>query len=118
MIHTRCFPPRGYYAITLFPFVFYKGRPLNRRELRHETVHLWQQLTLLVVLFYLLYGLFWLWGLLRYRSGDKAYRAIPFERSAYRLEARETLGWREMAFDWIRCLREDNGGGSGELEAQ
>ena len=40
MIHTRWFPPKGFYAITLFPFVFYNGRQLTAREQRHETVHL------------------------------------------------------------------------------
>ena len=101
LIHTRRFPVRGYHAITLFPFVFYNGKPLSEREVWHETVHLWQQAVLLVVPFYLLYFLFWLWGLLRYRNQECAYRSIPFERSAYRLEQESELGWREMAFDWI-----------------
>lgn len=102
MIHTRWFPPKGFYAITLFPFVFYNGRRLTAREQRHETVHLWQQVTLLIVPFYVLYLLFWLRGLLRFRSVEQAYRSIPFERSAYRLETCDGIGWRTMAFDWIR----------------
>ena len=44
LIRTRRFPPRNYHAITLFPFILYKGKALTRRDLRHETVHLWQQL--------------------------------------------------------------------------
>ena len=105
LIHTRHFPPRGYNAITLFPLVFYKGEPLSDRECCHETVHLWQQFTLLIVPFYLLYFLFWLVALLRYRNCQRAYRAIPFERSAYRLESRKDLRPLTMAFDWLRCLR-------------
>lgn len=105
LIHTRHFPPRGYNAITLFPFVFYKGEPLSDRECCHETVHLWQQFTLLIVPFYLLYFLFWLVALLRYRNWQRAYRAIPFERSAYRLESRKDLRPLTMAFDWLRCFR-------------
>lgn len=104
LVHTRRFPPRGYSAITLFPFVFHNGDALTARVLRHETVHLYQQLYLLVVPFYVLYLLFWLIGLLRYRNHDRAYRNIPFERSAYRLEGRSDLRWRTMAFDWLRCL--------------
>ena len=103
-IHTRKFPPRGFYAVTLFPVIFHKGEKLSEHELRHETVHLWQQAALLVVPFYVLYLLFWLIGLLRYRNHDRAYRNIPFERSAYRLEGRTDLRWRTMAFDWLRCL--------------
>ena len=69
--------------------------------MRHETVHLWQQAALLVVPFYVLYLLFWVINLMRFRSPDRAYREIPFERSAYRLEAKGDLAWTTMAFDWL-----------------
>lgn len=105
LIHTRHFPPRAYNAITLAPFVFYNCDVLPDRTLRHETIHLYQQLSLLVVPFYVLYLLFWLYGLLRYRNHDRAYRSIPFERSAYRLEAHADLRWSTMSFDWLRCLK-------------
>ena len=105
LIHTRHFPFGDYRAITLFPVVFYKGAPLEERDVRHETVHLWQQLALLIVPFYLLYCLFWLLALLRYRNAYRAYRANPFERSAYQLESRSNLPRRMMAFHWLRCIR-------------
>ena len=87
--------------------VFYRDGRLTPREVRHETVHLWQQALLLVVPFYVLYVLFWLVGLLRYRDSDRAYREIPFERSAYLLEQHEGLTWKAMAFGWVRCLAGD-----------
>jgi len=105
LIHTRRFPPRAYHAITLFPFVFYNGERLDEREVRHETVHLWQQAALLLVGFYLLYLLFWIWFLLRYRDFDKAYRSIPFERSAYLLEADKGVRPLVQAFHWMKCLK-------------
>ena len=105
LIHTHHFPPQGYNAITLFPFVFHNEPQMNERELRHETIHLWQQLLLLVVLFYVLYLFFWLIGLLRYRNLYHAYRSIPFERSAYRLDSSPSLPWHIQSFDWIRCLK-------------
>ena len=103
LIHTGHFPFGSYHAITLFPFIFYKGH-LSARDLRHERIHLWQQAALLVLPFYLFYGLFWLAGLVRHRNAYRAYRNIPFERSAYRLEGRTGLRWRTMAFDWLRYL--------------
>ena len=104
-IHTRHFPPRGFYAITLFPVIFHRGKRLSESQLRHETVHLWQQGALLIVLFYVLYLIFWLIGLLRYRDKDRAYREIPFERSAYALESLpRQSGWRQ-AFDWMTRVR-------------
>ena len=103
-IHTRHFPPRGFYAISLFPVIFHRGEKLSERDLRHETVHLWQQAALLIVLFYVLYLIFWIIGLLRYRDKDRAYREIPFERSAYALESLPRQSGWQQAFDWIKRI--------------
>jgi len=105
LIHTRRFPFGSYRAITLFPLILYKGQPLTEREVRHERIHLWQQAVLLVVPFYVLYVLFWLVGLVRHRDAYRAYRSIPFERSAYALEATPALSRRRMALDWVRLVR-------------
>ncbi len=101
LVHTRRFPPRDFHAITLFPFVFYNGRPLSEIELRHETIHLWQQASLLFVGFYLLYFLFWLAALIRYRDTFRAYRSIPFERYAYDHESTPRLTPLQMSFGWL-----------------
>ena len=103
LIHTGHFPFGSYHAITLFPFIFYKGH-LSARDLRHERIHLWQQATLLVIPFYILYLAFWLAALLRYRNAYRAYRNIPFERSAYYLECRPDSRPLTMAFDWLRHM--------------
>lgn len=104
LVNTRRFPPCRFHAITLFPFVFYNGQPLNGREVRHETVHLWQQAALLLVGFYVLYFVFWLIGLLRYRNRDRAYREIPFERSAYILESKSDVNPIRQSYHWITCI--------------
>ena len=113
VIHTRHFPPRGFHAITLFPFVFYRGAALNESDRRHETVHLWQQAVLLVLPFYLLYLLFWLFGLLCYRDSRKAYMSIPFERSAYALQSQSKVSPLLAAFDWLHHLRSNKVYGTG-----
>lgn len=105
LIHTRRFPPKSFHAITLFPFVFFNGKPLKENEIRHETVHLWQQISLFILLFYLLYLFFWLYGLFRYRDSKRAYREIPFERSAYQLENRTDSKPMTQSFDWIKHIR-------------
>lgn len=104
MIHTRHFPPRGFHAITLFPVIFYNDDRMTERDIRHETVHLWQQAALLVIPFYLLYFIFWLAGLLHYRNNNAAYHSIPFEQSAYFLEKEKDVKPVKKAFDWIRHL--------------
>ena len=109
MIHTRHFPPRRFHAITIFPVIFYNDGEMTESDIRHETIHLWQQALLLVVPFYLLYFLFWIIGLLRHHNSDTAYRNIPFERSAYILEKEPNIKPLRKAFDWTRQLRhQDN----------
>jgi len=105
LIHTHRFPPRGFHAITLFPFVFYNGGRMTERDIRHETVHLWQQVALLVFPFYILYLMFWIINLIRFHDDEEAYMNIPFERSAYFLETRAGTSRSAMAFDWLKRTR-------------
>ncbi|WP_066226135.1 hypothetical protein [Formosa haliotis] len=80
--------PKGYQGITLYPFVFLKQPHLKEDAvlLNHERIHLKQQLELLVIPFYILYVLEFLIRYLQYRSWQKAYANISFEREAYRHE--------------------------------
>lgn len=104
IIHTRRFPPPSFHAITLFPFVFHNGSPLQKHEIRHESVHLWQQLALLILPFFVLYLLFWLYGLVRYRNALRAYYQIPFERSAYLLEKEAYISPARCMFHWFYLI--------------
>ncbi len=104
-IYTRHFPPRHFNAITIFPFIFHNHEKISDTELRHETVHFWQEASLLIIFFYILYLFFWLFNLIRYRDRMKAYYEIPFERSAYTLEEREDLTIKEMILDWMKRVR-------------
>ncbi len=75
-------------AITLFPFIILRQkRDLgNAVLLNHEKIHLRQQLELLILFFYLWYGLEYYYHLFRLRDRFLAYRAISFEREAYAME--------------------------------
>lgn len=87
-------------ALSFGPFVFFRGQASETR-LRHETIHYHQQLELLFIFQWLLYLLFWLWGVLKYRDGKKAYYENPFEREAYDNEKDvEYLTDRPM-YSWV-----------------
>jgi hypothetical protein len=77
-----------YYGMALFPFILIKYRHLRYNEylINHEKIHLQQQLEMLILPFYLLYGLNYLLNRFKYRSHDAAYRNICFEREAYQNE--------------------------------
>lgn len=80
--------PRGYVGITIFPFMFLKTKALKRNTvlINHEKIHLQQQLELLIIPFFILYGFEFLIRLFQYRNWKLAYRNISFEREAYQNE--------------------------------
>ena len=88
-------------AITLWPFVFIRrGMEASERLIRHESIHIYQYGELLVIGFYPIYVWDWLHGLVKYKSGSKAYRRIRMEQEAYEneddenyLEARKRYAW-------------------------
>ncbi len=77
--------PSGYLGITLFPFVFVKYSNLkeNTYFLNHERIHLRQQMELLVIPFFIWYGLEFVLRYIQYGNWSSAYRNISFEREAY-----------------------------------
>lgn len=81
--------PKGYLGLTCYPFVFLKTKELkkNRVLINHENIHLRQQLEMLVIPFYLIYGVEFLIRSIQYKNRRLAYRNISFEREAYAHEA-------------------------------
>jgi hypothetical protein len=71
--------------MTLFPFVLVQKRQLIRHPsfMRHEKIHLQQQLELGILPFYLLYLLCYTINRLRRMPHNTAYRQIIFEQEAY-----------------------------------
>lgn len=83
--------PKGFIGITVFPFIFLKRKSLkgNKVLINHETIHLKQQLELLIIFFYLLYILEWSIKLFKYKNRYLAYKNLSFEREAYENECDE-----------------------------
>ena len=79
------YPPR---AIALFPFVLVatKRDKYDKVLINHEKIHLYQQLEMLIIPFYLLYLGHYFIGLIKLKKYYPAYMNIVFEREAYRNE--------------------------------
>ena len=77
--------PKGYSGITLYPFVFLKTKKMKYDVvlLNHEKIHLKQQLELLILPFYIWYGLEFVFRFIQYKNWHAAYRNISFEKEAY-----------------------------------
>lgn len=72
-------------AIALFPFVITKQKvkSCSNELILHEKIHLYQQVELLIVGFYLIYILHYVYNLFKYKNRYQAYRNIVFEKEAY-----------------------------------
>lgn len=72
-------------GIALFPFIIVKDKLylFDKELINHEKIHIRQELELLVLPFYIIYGINWIINYLKYKSWDTAYRNICFEREAY-----------------------------------
>lgn len=97
--------PINIWAISFGCWVFCRGE-MNKTTRRHETIHFQQQLEMGFVGQWILYGLFWLIGLARYRDGAKAYRENPFEREAYDNERKFTYLEKRPFYNWVNYIRE------------
>ena len=88
LIAKRYLVPKGYTGITIYPFVFLRDKidASNKELINHERIHLRQQIELGIVFFFLIYGVQYFIGLVKYRNHYQAYRNIIFEREAYRNE--------------------------------
>lgn len=98
--------PKGFQGWVLFPFVLLKERKLmsNPVFMNHERIHLRQQLELLVMPFFIWYGVEYIFRLIQYRNRYQAYLNISFEREAYKNEyALDYLGQRRV-FGFIKHL--------------
>jgi len=77
--------PKGYRGLTLFPFILVNEYSLKQDAvvINHEKIHIRQQLELLVVPFFIWYGLEFLVRWMKCGNKQAAYRNISFEREAY-----------------------------------
>lgn len=93
---------RRHHTMALWPFIL-TSLPKNHmpvRVKRHEIIHLRQQIELLILPFYLWYGLEYLWHRLRHDSYT-AYRMIRFEREAWANDGRCGYLRRRKPWNWI-----------------
>ncbi len=81
----KYFLPKGYRGISLFPFIIFsdKNSKHNLVLLNHEKIHIKQQLEMLVIPFYIWYGIEFLVRFFQYKNWTLAYKNISFEREAY-----------------------------------
>lgn len=99
--------PKGYTGITLFPFIFLKSKSLksNRVLINHEKIHLRQQIELLIIPFYLWYGIEFLIRFYQFENWFNAYKNISFEREAFANDADFDYVKNRRFWQFLKYLR-------------
>ena len=89
VIVSRFLVPKGFGGITVCPFIFLRNKKhaSDKIYLNHERIHLRQQVEMLVVFFFLWYGIEFILRVVQYKNKTDAYKNIGFEREAYRNES-------------------------------
>ncbi|WP_322969615.1 hypothetical protein [Faecalibacter sp. LW9] len=77
---------KNFVAMAIFPFILLRNKEdkNDMHLVHHERIHIIQQIELLVIPFFIWYGLEYIYRLIQYKfDGHKAYRNLSFEREAY-----------------------------------
>lgn len=84
-VFIKYFTPKGTIGITIFPLIIIKSKYRNeiRQLILHEKIHFRQQMEMLVLFFYIWYGIEFAIKWIRYKNFNLAYRNISFEQEAY-----------------------------------
>jgi hypothetical protein len=109
VIASKYLVPKGYTAITIFPFIFVRNKIVAQNQvlLNHERIHLRQQTELLILPFYLWYVAEYCIRLIIYKNKRLAYLNISFEREAYANESNHKYLERRGFWNFIKYLRSD-----------
>lgn len=106
------FKDKSLLGMTIFPFILINkwlyDKPINKMSLNtiinHETIHIRQQLEMLIIPFYIWYVIEYLIRYFQYKNWNKAYQNISFEREAYKHE--RDLGYLNTRknYSWFKYL--------------
>ncbi len=90
-------------AMAIYPFMLFKNGSLSAdvRIIRHETIHFKQQVELLFIFFYLIYGLHYLVNLIKLQDHHMAYLNICFEKEAYENDNDSNYLTNRKPYTWL-----------------
>lgn len=97
----------GIYGLAIYPFIFIHNSEsiLDKELINHEKIHLQQELELLIIPFYIIYGINWIVNYFKYKSWEEAYRNIIFEREAYQNDYNLNYLKNRRMFSFIKYLK-------------
>jgi hypothetical protein len=115
-IYTRKKIFNYYTGLSFFIFIWIRRHTSDETRLvRHEKIHFWQQVEMLFVFHWILYGFFYLLGRMKGHCHYVAYRHNPFELEAFTndpdakyLENRRMFAWAGFVREYFEALTKDH----------
>jgi hypothetical protein len=91
-------------AMAVYPFILLRNGDSEKMEttIRHERIHLRQQLEMFIFPFYIAYFTYYFVYRLQGLKHWDAYRTIPFEKEAYHYEDDEVYLGRRPFLAWLQ----------------
>jgi hypothetical protein len=91
-------------GMALYPFILIRKEAFKNDQvlIRHERIHLKQQLEMLILPFYLLYLLNYLLNRIRLKNHNKAYLNIVFEKEANANEVNPAYLRQRSFWAWLK----------------
>ena len=105
-IVTKYLTPKGYQGMAVYPFVFMREEK-NKENfvfVNHESIHLRQQLELLILPFFIWYILEFMFRWIQFKDFDLAYRNICFEREAYGNQSNRSYLQNRKPYQFLKYL--------------
>lgn len=103
IVQNNIIPTKNFQALTVWPFIFSR-KALKDDAVNHATIHAMQQKEMLVILFFVWYGVEWLIRLIVHRNTFEAYRNISLEQEAYLREKDLTYLDERKHYAWVRYI--------------
>lgn len=105
IIRNNLIPFPGYKAMAIWPFIFVrKSAWYSTTTDRHERIHGRQQLEMLLLPFYLWYGVEYIIRLCITRDAKRAYRSVSFEQEACDNERNQDYLQHRRWYAWLRYV--------------
>lgn len=102
IIRNNIIPFKGYKCINICSILFVrKNAILDAYTINHEKIHTKQIIESFIIGFYILYGIFYIINIIKYKNHKEAYRNIPFECEAYENEIALDYLSKRIAYAWI-----------------
>jgi hypothetical protein len=106
-IYTRKKIFNYYTGLSFFIFIWISRLEKDETRLvRHEKIHFWQQVEMLFVFHWLIYGFFYLVARAKGHGHYVAYRYNPFELEAFTHEYNVEYLEQRKPFAWLQFIKE------------